>query len=256
MEYYKKLIRKLIQITLKYKIKRIKYKKLGSEYGSWAFDDTNIPNNFTLLSCGVGEDISFDIEILNSFIGKVYLIDPTPRAITHYNNVKNKFGKKKIINYSKNGNQNVNSYDLRNISKDNLIFIDKAIHTRNAKLKFYKPKNSNFVSHSIFKNKNMSEDFIEVQALDIVEVIKSYNVKNIDILKLDIEGGELQIIEDIFKKKVFPKQILFEFDQIKEGSIKSIFYLYKFFKLIKEFEYVYFYNDEKGNFSIKKITNR
>jgi hypothetical protein len=102
----------------------------------------------------------------------------------------------------------------------------------------------------------MSEDFIEVQALDIVEMIKGYNLKNIDILKLDIEGGELQIIEDIFKKKVFPKQILFEFDQIKEGSIKSIFYLYKFFKLINEFEYVYFYNDQKGNFSIKKITNR
>jgi len=256
MEYFKKLIRKLIKIILKFKIKKIKYKKLGSEYGSWAFDDANIPNNFTLLSCGVGEDISFDIEILNNFIGKVYLVDPTPRAITHYNKVKNKFGEKKIINYSKNGNQNVDSYDLRNISKDNLIFIDKAIHTRNTKLKFYKPKNSNFVSHSIFKNKNMSEDFIEVQALDMVEMIRGYNLKNIDILKLDIEGGELQIIEDIFKKKVFPKQILFEFDQIKEGSIKSIFYLYKFFKLIKEFEYVYFYNDEKGNFSIKKITNR
>ena len=37
-----------------------------------------------VVSAGVGEDISFDIELMNNFQAKLFLIDPTPRAIATY----------------------------------------------------------------------------------------------------------------------------------------------------------------------------
>ena len=40
------------------------------------FSETNLSKKPTLLSAGVGEDVSFDIEILNNFSAKVYFVDP------------------------------------------------------------------------------------------------------------------------------------------------------------------------------------
>ena len=52
-------------------------KHFGSKYGGWHFyDDTSLKYS-TIVSCGVGEDISFDIEMINYYKLKVILVDPT-----------------------------------------------------------------------------------------------------------------------------------------------------------------------------------
>jgi FkbM family methyltransferase len=254
-KYIKKIINLIITIIIKIKKKNYCYTSLGSVYGEWTFHNKISPNP-TVISCGAGEDISFDVDFLNHFSGKIYLVDPTPRAIKHYNLVKKKFGNKKKINYMVGGNQSVDSYNLKGICSNNLKLIKKAIWVKNQKLKFYEPKNRDHVSFSLYKNKNVNENFIDVDGIDILSIINKYNIKNIEIIKLDVEGAELIIIEDLFNKNVFPRQILFEFDQLKENSLKSFIYLFKFFKLINKFKYDFFYNDNKNNFSIiKKLIN-
>ena len=57
------------------KTKKLFY--LGTEYGGWHFiNDENLENSL-MISAGVGEDISFDIEMINKYKIKVILIDPT-----------------------------------------------------------------------------------------------------------------------------------------------------------------------------------
>jgi FkbM family methyltransferase len=249
-----RIIKIIIYIIIKLYNKKYSYRILGSEYGGWAIN-TNLPPFSNVISCAVGEDISYEIEFLNKYKGKIYLVDPTPRALAHYKGIKNNFGNKKKTNYTKDGNQPISSYDLSNINSNNLTYINKAIWIKNKKLKFYSPKNKDHVSFSIFIDKNRSGKFIKVNSTDISSIIKKFSIKNIEIMKLDIEGVELLIIENLFNKNIFPKQILFEFDQLKNNSLKSFFYLFKFVKLIRKFKYDIFYNDLKYNFSIIKRVN-
>ena len=44
-----------------------------------------------VVSAGVVEDISFDIELMNNFQAKLFLIDPTPRAISYIQKIINNF---------------------------------------------------------------------------------------------------------------------------------------------------------------------
>ena len=66
---------------------------IGTIYGGYdiCIDNLDNPN---IISCGLGEDATFDIDMINKFNAKVIAIDPTPRALKHYNNIKENFGKK------------------------------------------------------------------------------------------------------------------------------------------------------------------
>lgn len=246
-----KIVKIIIKLIIKLYKKKYTYTILGSQYGSWAFK-TDLNSFSYIISCGVGEDISYEIEFLNKYNGKIYLVDPTPRALNHYKCIKKNFGNRKRARYTNDGSQPVSSYDLTNINSNNITYINKAIGIKNNKIKFYPPKIKDHVSFSIFLDNNRDDKFIMVNSTNIISIIKKFKINNVEIVKLDIEGAELMIIEDMFNKKIFPKQILFEFDQLKENSFKSIFYLLKFIKIIRRFKYDLFFADKKNNFSIVK----
>ena len=62
-----------------------------------------ILKNGRAVSAGVGEDISFDVEMINAYNPKVILIDPTPRAIAHFRQVEEKFGHASEVSYASGG---------------------------------------------------------------------------------------------------------------------------------------------------------
>jgi len=99
---------------------------LGTEYGGWSFfDNKNITDTY-IISAGLGEDASFDVELVNKYNCKVIIVDPTPRAIEHFKKIIMKAGSPKLENYNKTGKQNVDSYNLKKINKENLILIENA----------------------------------------------------------------------------------------------------------------------------------
>ena len=207
---------------------------LGSNYGGWHFLKPEDGQSLNIISAGVGEDISFDIEFLNSFDCKVVLIDPTPRSIMHVENVIKSLGRMKTKEYDqKSGKQLIESYDLSHIKVNDLVFIRKAIYNKtNEAVKFYLPKNQNHVSHSIsnFQNNfSRNTDYIEVQSITLDEVMKEVAFKKIDLLKLDIEGAENHVIPDMLDKRIFPEQILVEFDELRTNKIKPLAYAFRIF---------------------------
>ena len=58
----------------------------GTNYGGWTLPSKIFEHfpSLTILSCGVGEDISFDNQILLNSDWNIIFIDPTPRAKVHY----------------------------------------------------------------------------------------------------------------------------------------------------------------------------
>ena len=205
-----------------------KYKiiRLGSNYGGWSFvDDSNL-KNCTILSAGLGEDASFDIEFASKYNAKIIIIDPTPRAIKHYHSIIKSIGIPSKIDYVKGGEQPISSYDLSQVSKKNFFLIEKALWFKKEKLKFYEPPNPEHVSYSInnYQNKySDSTNFIKVDTVTIEEILIEFGLgkEDIPLIKLDIEGAEIEFIGSCIKKGFRPMQILVEFDELNTINKKG-----------------------------------
>lgn len=201
-------------------------KYLGSEYGGWTFLNEPGLENSTIISAGLGEDASFDIEFAKEFNAEVILVDPTPRAIEHYNQISGRLGMKNTTNYTTNGNQPIESYDLSDIKGPQLELMPKALWNEKTTLKFFAPPNPDHVSHSIsnFRN-NYKENtrYIEIEAITLIDLIEQMGLKgkNIPLVKLDIEGAEIEVIDHFLSEGFLPSQILVEFDELLKPSKRA-----------------------------------
>jgi|1048.fasta_scaffold23724_2 FkbM family methyltransferase len=211
---------------------------LGSSYGGWYLKRDKKLYSSTIISAGLGEDASFDVEFLNKYNAKVFLVDPTPKAIVHYKSILLNKGKKRIKRYKKNsGKQDPNSYNLKKVSNNNFILIEKALFNNNNKLvRFYPPYNPDHVSCSLKNNSNLKNSTL-VKTITVKNIMQSYNIKKISLIKLDIEGAEIEVIKNFINDKIFPGQILVEFDELRNLSKNSIEKFIKIYRLLNKNNY-------------------
>ena len=199
---------------------------LGTDYGGWSFLDKNDLENKFIISAGLGEDASFDIELIQKYNCKIIVIDPTPKAIEHYNKIINNAGKPKEQRYQEGGKQDISSYDLTNINNENFILVNNALYNvNNEEVKFFAPPNKNHVSHSIIdwqNNYQKNSDFIKVKTITVKSILNKFKLNHLEMIKLDIEGAEIEVLKDMIKEKIFPKQILVEFDELNKINKKAI----------------------------------
>ena len=262
MILFKKVLKKISTIIgliiSQKRIHRIPFsiRRLGTEYGGWFVVTDNL-NDKKIISCGAGEDISFDIEIAALYKCFVLIVDPTPRAKEHFQKVFKRVGEKPQLKFNPYGNPDPLSYDLKDISKKQLIFVDKALWKETKKLKFFSPKNEKNVSHSIinFQN-NYSKDtkYIYVNSITLDELILKFFDKNQipEILKLDIEGAEHEVILNMIENKIYPNQILVEFDELQKGTFRS-FQRFQFTNRLLEKNGYKLFAREEFNFSYIRI---
>jgi FkbM family methyltransferase len=176
------------------------------------------------VSCGLGEDASFDVDFASAFHATVIIVDPTPRAITHFTEMKARVGQPAVVNYAKGGKQPATAYDLRAVSACALILEPSALWTENTRLKFYAPQNPDDVSHSIVDlqcTSSHSDRYLEVTAVTLETLIEKYALSTIPLMKLDIEGAEVKVIQSALDKRIFPRQLLVEFDEMNFPSDRS-----------------------------------
>ena len=240
--FVKNMLKKIRLLSFVYKIKSLFIEKhplqnfkdvkgynfvfLGTQYGGWSFVDEDNLKNCTIISAGLGEDASFDIEFASKYNAKIIIVDPTPKAIDHYNEIINSIGNSSKTQYLEGGKQRINSYNLTKIKKENFLLIKKALWNKNEKLRFFSPPNPEHISHSIINYQNQynkNTNFIEVDSITVDKLLDQLNLKNDDIplIKLDIEGAEIEFLVDCFDKGFKPRQILVEFDELNAPSKKS-----------------------------------
>jgi FkbM family methyltransferase len=216
---------------------------LGSKYGRKTFCDIfAIDKNLQIISAGVGEDISFDIEFLNRFKAVIILVDPTPVAIQHFEMIKDRIGLDSIDQYSPNSRQSANSYSLIKVTKDNLIFVPQALWKDQSLLHFHLPpddsRDSSGSINSIHNFYRASKKQITVQTTTVLKICEENDFNEIDILKLDIEGSELEVLVSMFFEDIYPIQILLEIDEIHFPSFRSKYRAFKLFKILKKNRYI------------------
>lgn len=192
-------------------------KQFGTNYGGFYYPTNldGLDKNSIIYCVGAGEDISHDIEIAKKLHSNVYIFDPTPKSIDHVNFVKDVMrGTKKPINNKRYGGGDPKYWDkilYNRIDPNKVIFETYGLYTRNDTLKFYKPTNNNYVSHSVVDGMK-SKDFIIVEVKDLQTIMKKFNHTTIDLLKIDIEGCECDVLEKMLDDKIKPKYLSVDFD--------------------------------------------
>jgi FkbM family methyltransferase len=200
--------------------------RLGTDYGGWTFVDNQSLYGATIISAGLGEDASFDIEICRKYNAKVIIVDPTPRSIDHYQDIVRNIGKARTVPYRDGGKESVDSYDLTGIDAGQLVLEASALWTTPGRVRFYKPADHAHVSHSIVNYQNeyrTDTAFIEVSAITLEMLIDKHSIarNEIRMLKLDIEGAELELLESMLEAGIFPDQLLIEYDDLNAPVIRK-----------------------------------
>jgi FkbM family methyltransferase len=225
--------------------------RLGSPYGGWTFLDLPALQGATLISAGLGEDASFDVEWIERYQGRILLVDPTPRAIAHFHEIQRRCGKAAESSYTANGRQSVMAYDLTHVHDSNLLLLPKALWVREEKLKFFAPPDASHVSHSLTNYQNnyvQDTPFIEVTSTTIRRVMDDFALPQLELIKLDVEGAEIAIITDMLEAGIFPRQLLVEFDELSLASASLKVKIETCDALLRSHGYVCFHWDGGQNY--------
>ena len=134
----------------------------------------------------MGEDVSFDLGIIERFGCEVFAFDPTPRAIRF-----------------------VDSFAT---AQPRFHFMPVGLWSTDTVLRFYAPRDPAHVSHSVVNLQGTSEWF-EASVRTITSLMGELGHESIDLLKLDIEGAEHTVLATTLKAGVRPKVLCFEVDQ-------------------------------------------
>lgn len=189
---------------------------LGTTYGGWYVpDDFELSPDSFVVSAGVGEDISFDLHLQSRYGCKILLIDPTHRAITHMKEVKNYYHDKTPFL----GNIQPDYYtSISSLKPDlsKLTLLPIGLWKKKDTLKFYYQTNPLYVSQTLIPDM-YSNKYTSVP----VERLSAIIDKTPDVLKLDIEGAEIDVLESMLEDNIFPRLLCVEFDLLLKGQDKT-----------------------------------
>jgi FkbM family methyltransferase len=184
---------------------------LGTAYGRWIIPaDAGLGSRSVCYCAGAGEDISFDCALAQRFHCAVRIIDPTPRAIRHFEGLKEavRAGNRFPINNSTNDHYDVTTEDFQR-----LTFYPVGLSDGDRELRFYLPRDPTHVSCSVV-NLQKTQEYFSAPCFRLASIMRQAGDAQVDLLKMDIEGSEYAVIRDLVAAALLPQILLVEFDEI------------------------------------------
>lgn len=181
--------------------------RLGSDYGGWPCHVELLPASAAAFCVGAGEDVSFDVLLNSRYGARVWCIDPTPRAVEHVRSLLE--------------GRAIQEYELRGFDPTRFRLLSYALWSADGSLRLYEPSDRRHVSHSAV-NLQKTSAYIVVEARRLESLLAEAGLTHLDLLKLDVEGAEYTVIEDLCRSRVRPTQLLIEFEEVnRPGSLAA-----------------------------------
>jgi FkbM family methyltransferase len=166
--------------------------RLGSDYGGWDVAvEGPLGSGAVVYSFGIGEDLSFDLALIERFGVTVHGFDPTPRS---------------------------QHWVAQQRLPAQFVMHDYGLADRDGLLPFYPPDNPAHVSHTVLEHAATRDRAIGVPMRRLDTIVRELGHDHLDLLKLDIEGAEYAVIEDLERSRIRPGQILVEFHHRFRGA--------------------------------------
>lgn len=158
----------------------------GSDYGGWVTLANSLDECSSVISAGLGQDISFDCSLIEKYKCKVTGYDPDLNAYAQHNKDSFPVG-----------------FEWRL----------QGVGAKNATMKLYRPPRPDWVSGTLVKGAiQHSQEFDLVEVIDVLEIMKRHH-EGVDLFKMDIEGAEYEVIERLKNNELLGQigQLLVEF---------------------------------------------
>jgi FkbM family methyltransferase len=156
---------------------------LGDEGARWCVCPAGLTEVSIVYSLGVGEEISFDLKLIERFGAWVHAFDPTPRSIEWLHG---------------------------QTLPPGFVFHAYGVAGFDGSRAFVPPENPSHVSHTVVPRAS-SRPAIEVPMQRLGTITKMLGHRSIDLLKMDIEGAEYEVLADMLAQRIPVKQLLVEF---------------------------------------------
>jgi FkbM family methyltransferase len=156
----------------------------GSADACWWVSPADLQPGALVYCVGIGTDITFDLSVIQAYGVTVHAFDPTPESI--------RFVEQQSLppEYSWHP-VGLASYDGR--------------------ATFHPPHNPNHVSHSMIESMAGGQPAITVEVRRLATLMQDLGHHRVAVLKMDIEGAEYDVIDDILASRLDIDQLLIEF---------------------------------------------
>jgi FkbM family methyltransferase len=167
-------------------------------YGEWTICPELLEQRVVVYSMGIGDNIDFELAVMDEWGAEVHAFDPTPPAAW------------------------VNNLGL----PDRFHFHAWAAAAQNGELMLYpRIKRDGSTSddmYTLVAGESGREDGITVPAKSISSIMATLGHDSVDIIKLDIEGAEYEVLEGLLSEEIRPRHLLVEFHHRFPGLSKSM----------------------------------
>ncbi|OUJ72843.1 hypothetical protein BXP70_16150 [Hymenobacter crusticola] len=220
MQVIKNLAKKIVALKSQENVVPLKdLVYLGSTFQGYYVPSNYLEASSICYCVGAGVDISLDVELATMFNSQVFIFDPMPYALDHFNTLIEKTERGEQFNAS--GGDGKYVYTVKRSQFDTIQFLATGIWNEKKTVKFYSPSKENYPGHSITNLQN-TEDYIEAPVDKLVNIMRSLNHQHIDLLKIEIEGSEYVVIEDLLRDQLDIRVILVEFDEFHHRAGKVL----------------------------------
>jgi FkbM family methyltransferase len=157
---------------------------IGSAYGSHTVLRDGLDARSIVYSFGVGEDVSFDLGLIERYGCFVHAFDPTARSI---------------------------AWARANV--DHLLWKlhPIGIAASDGEAEFTSPDNKAHVSFFRATEPARNNDSVQLAVRSLPSIMRDLSHDRIDLLKMDIEGFEYEVLQAMLEGPIRPAQVAVEF---------------------------------------------
>jgi len=157
--------------------------RFGSEYGGWPVIIDDLNRDSIVYSGGIEEDNTFGMALIKTFGMIVHAFDPTPNTLWWIQN---------------------------QILPAKYVFHSYGMYGQDGNIKMY-PLSGGEAAYTTIEVPDTKDRVIEVELKKLSTIMEELGHDRIDVLKIDIEGSEYAVLDEIVEKGIDVQQILVEF---------------------------------------------